>query len=100
MWIHKRLETDVATDQLSMPSSESEQESSPTLWSSIDIGSNRDSNSQENLHSVSQKIENGEVIAVKLNPEPTKSVDACAIAFMCKVDVVWYRIGYVVRVSV
>ena len=61
------------------------------------IGSNKDTNSQEVLRQVAQKRENGDVVEVKLRPEPTNPVDSRAIAFVCYHNGVWQRIGYVVK---
>ena len=36
-------------------------------------------------------------IPVKLQPEPNNPIDSKAIAFMCKVENDWERIGYVVQ---
>lgn len=58
------------------------------------IGSNRDPKSQDILSQVSQKLESGDAIPVKLDPEP---LNPRAIAFVCEVANSWHRIGYVVR---
>ena len=57
----------------------------------------------ESLHSVNilsvanEKLENGEIVPVKLYPEPDNPVDSKAIAFMCLIaNSVWERNGYVV----
>ena len=85
-----------------VPSSESEDE--PVIDRSIIhavvfkcIGSNKDSNSQEVLCQVAQRRENGDVVKVKLRPQPTNPVDSRAIAFVCYHNGVWQRIGYVVK---
>ena len=45
---------------------------------------------------MSLKLELGEVVQVKLKPEPYNPYDARAIGFVCYVDEQWARIGYVV----
>ena len=61
------------------------------------IGSQKDLRSQEVLRTVSQKLEMGETVKVKLEPEPENHWDARAIAFLCELDSKWHRIGYVVK---
>jgi hypothetical protein len=58
------------------------------------IGCNKDTRAQEVLRAVSQKLETGVGVKVKLQPEPW---DAQAIAFLCELDGKWQRVGYVVR---
>ena len=60
------------------------------------IGSNRDKRSQVVLKEVSAKLERGEVVQVKMKPEPQNPFDAKAMAFVCFISGSWERIGYVV----
>ena len=49
------------------------------------------------LSEASRKLEDGEIVPVKLYPEPDNPVDSKAIAFMCQIaDSAWERIGYAV----
>ena len=84
-----------------VPSSASEDE--PEIDRSIThavvfkcIGSNKDTNSQEVLRQVAQKRENGDVVEVKLRPQPTNPVDSRAIAFVCYHNGVWQEVCPVV----
>ena len=60
------------------------------------IGSTKEACYQEVLALAKQKIKKGENVQVKLQKEIDNPFDANAIAFMCKVDSDWERIGYVV----
>ena len=44
-----------------------------------------------------QQIQSGEVVPVRLTPEPNNPYDANAVVFECKIEGCWYRIGYAVR---
>ena len=55
------------------------------------IGCTKEQNYQEVLASVAQVRSN---IEVRLEPEPTNHVDAKAIAFQCKLNDTWSKIGY------
>jgi len=44
----------------------------------------------------SKKIKDGETVSVQLQKEPANCYDSHAIAFMCKAEKNWERIGYVV----
>ena len=48
------------------------------------------------MRSVNTLLGSGEV-PVKIVPEPDKQYDSKAIAFQCKVDGKWQKIGYIVR---
>ena len=50
---------------------------------------------QEILALVSKKIKDGECVPVELRKEPNNPVDSRAIAFVCKLNDTWERIGYV-----
>ena len=60
------------------------------------IGVTKEKRYQELLALASRKRNNGETVPVKLMKEPTNCFDSRAIAFMCKADKDWERIGYVV----
>ena len=64
------------------------------------IGVLKEHRYQETLATTARKIREGEAVPVRLTKEPHNPVDARAIAFECKVDSVWERIGYVVREAV
>ena len=84
------------------PESDSEEETDFQLPSQTHtvtfkcIGTTHDLNSQEVLRSVNTLLGSGEV-PVKIVPEPDNQYDSKAIAFQCKVDGKWHRIGYIVR---
>ena len=61
------------------------------------IGATKETRMQAVLASASQKIEDSEVVPVRIQPEPDNPVDARAIAFECALNNKWERIGYVVR---
>lgn len=61
------------------------------------IGSSRDMEYQESLSLASKKMKAGEVVPVKLCPEPTNAYDARAIAFKIALDDEWKTVGYIVR---
>lgn len=61
------------------------------------IGVTRDPKIQETLKLVARKIKDENEVEVQLAPEPTNPVDSNAIAFLCKLNDRWQRIGYVVR---
>ena len=46
---------------------------------------------------MSTLLEHGEQVPVKIVPEPDNQYDSKAIAFQCKVDSKWHKIGYIVR---
>lgn len=60
------------------------------------IGTVHDVNAQTILRSASKQLEK-EDVPVRIVPEPENQYDAQAIAFQCKVDGEWSRIGYIVR---
>ena len=60
------------------------------------IGCTKEHCYQEVLVKASEKHRKGENIPVKLEREPDNPYDCNAIAFMCKTDDKWERIGYVV----
>ena len=62
------------------------------------IGCNKEKRYQELLALAKKKSARDDVnIPVKLQPEPNNPIDSKAIAFMCKVENDWERIGYVVQ---
>ena len=61
------------------------------------IGVLKEHRYQEILATAAQKMREGIIIPVRLTKEQQNPVDARAIAFECKVDTRWERIGYVVR---
>ena len=61
------------------------------------IGVSKEKWYQEILALSSQKLHNKEVVPVQLHKEPENKKDSKPIAFMCKVDTTWERIGYVVK---
>ena len=61
------------------------------------IGTTHDANAQQVLMQVSQQLERGEIVPVMVVPEPDNQYDSQAIAFKCKVEEEWHRIGYVVK---
>ena len=60
------------------------------------IGANKEKRYQELLALASKKLKDGQTVPVQLKKEPTNCFDSRAIAFMCKADKEWERIGYVV----
>jgi len=84
-------------------SSEEEQlndESIPTITHSVAfkcIGHLKELRYQKLLAMASRKLTQGEIVPVKLQKEPDNRYDAQAIAFMCKAECDWERIGYVVK---
>ena len=61
------------------------------------IGAAKERRPQEVLAEASYKIQKGETVEVRLRPEPSNPKDSRAIAFECKINANWERIGYVVR---
>ena len=62
------------------------------------IGCHKESRYQEVLALAQRKrARDGANIPLKLQPEPSNPMDSKAIAFMCKADTDWERIGYVVQ---
>lgn len=62
------------------------------------IGATHDSVGQKNVgESKSTIMDQQECVPVKIEPEPENQYDSKAIAFKCRVDDKWYRIGYIVR---
>ena len=61
------------------------------------IGVLKEHRYQETLATAARKLREGEAVPVRLTKEPHNPVDAHAIAFECKLDSTWERIGYVVR---
>lgn len=62
------------------------------------IGCNKENRYQELLALAKRKSTKDDVnILVKLQPEPNNPIDTKAIAFMCKAENNWERIGYVVQ---
>ena len=60
------------------------------------IGYTKEHRYQEVLIDTSEKHRKGESVPVKLEREPDNPYDCNAIAFMCKLNDKWERIGYVV----
>ena len=60
------------------------------------IGATKEKRYQELLALASKKLKDGQTVPVQLKKEPTNCFDSRAIAFMCKADKEWERIGYVV----
>jgi len=64
------------------------------------IGYNKESRYQELLALAQRKrAKDNATIPVKLQPEPSNTMDSKAIAFMCKADTNWERIDYVVHAA-
>lgn len=61
------------------------------------IGSVHDLAAQETLSKMSKILREGGTVQTKIEPEPDNQYDANAIAFMCRIDDNWKRIGYIVR---
>ena len=61
------------------------------------IGAVRDERKQRALQLAFEARKKGEVVGVKIEPEPRNPYDARAIAFLCMVEGSWQRIGYIVR---
>ena len=61
------------------------------------IGAVRDEKQQKALEHAFVVRARGEIVRVKIEPEPTNSYDSKAVSFMCMVEGSWQRIGYVVR---
>ena len=61
------------------------------------IGASRDKEHQKVLQMAYNARQRGEVVSVKIEPEPSNPYDSKAIAFICMVEGSWKRIGYVVR---
>ena len=83
-----------------LPSSEEEDEVAPSITHSIPfkcIGHLKEKRYQELLAIASRKLKQGESVPVKLQKEPKNQYDAQAIAFMCKAEHNWERIGYMVK---
>lgn len=49
------------------------------------------------LSKVAKQMDEGQTVPVRLNKEPDNAYDSRAIAFLCKANHHWERIGYVVR---
>ena len=60
------------------------------------IGCTHDLHAQEVLRYTSEQLHNGNVVPVKIFPEPSNQYDK-AIAFKCWMNDDWHRIGYIVR---
>ena len=61
------------------------------------IGCTKESQYQHILQKAQNLIDDHQNISVKLCPEPDNPFDHKAIAFMCKIDGKYQRIGYVVK---
>ena len=61
------------------------------------IGATRETTYQDALERVRDLMECGEVVPVKIEPEPSNVWDPNAIAFKCMIDNSYVRIGYVIR---
>ena len=61
------------------------------------IGTTHDFNAQETLRKVSKLLGQEEQVPLVIVPEPDNQYDSKAIAFKCKIDGEWRRIGYIVR---
>ena len=96
-------EGDVNSDEISSEESISDASATdgiPEITHSIVfkcIGVLKEHRYQETLAAIAQKLRGGVVVPVRLTKEPQNPVDAQAIAFECKVDTKWDRIGYIVR---
>ena len=61
------------------------------------IGTTHDSVGQKMLARAKTLMDQQECVPVKIEPEPDNQYDSKAIAFKCRVDEKWYRIGYIVK---
>lgn len=61
------------------------------------IGCTKEPQYQYILEKARNLMEQGQSVCVKLSPEPDNPFDPKAIAFLCKVDEKYERVGYVVR---
>ena len=61
------------------------------------IGATHDSAGQQVMARAKTLIDQQECVPVIIEPEPDNQYDSKAIAFKCKVDGKWHRIGYIVR---
>ena len=61
------------------------------------IGADKEKIYQDVLYMVAKKHGEGINVPVKLQPEPNNKYDNKAVAFMCRTDSGWERIGYVVK---
>ena len=61
------------------------------------IGSVKNLAYQSALAQVSKYLSKGEIVPVKLLPEPLNPVDTQAVAFICELNGEWKQIGYVVH---
>ena len=87
--------------QSAMDNSEDESDGIPAITHSVVfkcIGCHKEKRYQELLALAQRKrARDGADIPVKLQAEPSNPMDSKAIAFMCKVETDWERIGYVVQ---
>ena len=60
------------------------------------IGCTHDLHAQEVLRYTSEQLHNGNVVPVKIFPEPSNQYDNKAIAFKCWMNDDWHTIGYIV----
>jgi len=95
-------EVDSSTEELGSSDGDSQSDltnSMPVHVHSITfkcIGTTKDDKPQKILAIASEKLYKGEAVPVRLQPEPNNPKDAKAIAFECKIESNWNRIGYVV----
>ena len=61
------------------------------------IGATHDSKGQEMLAKSKILLDQHKHVPVIIEPEPDNQYDSKAIAFKCRVDEKWHRIGYVVK---
>lgn len=61
------------------------------------IGCQHNSDAQQTLRHISEKIRNGDVVPVDIFHEPNNPYDSRAIAFKCWIGDEWRKIGYVVK---
>ena len=64
------------------------------------IGSTKEDRYQDALVLVSHILAKGEHVECAIKPEPDNPMDSRAIAFNCKLDGKWRRIGYIVQEAV
>lgn len=61
------------------------------------IGATRDDGHQEALQAAAKKLKGGYEVCVQLQPKADNPVDSNAIAFQCRLENEWKRIGFVVQ---
>jgi len=96
----EELDDEVLEESQSSEEEHSDDDSIPSITHSVPfkcIGQLKENRYQELLAIASRKLRRGESVPVKLQKEPGNRYDAQAIAFMCKAEQEWERIGYVVK---